>query len=376
MKIIAYYLPQFHRIPENDELWGEGFTEWTNVKGAEALFEGHNQPRVPKDDRYYDLLSRDVKEWQVALAKQYGIYGFCMYHYWFGGRMLLEKPVEQYLADKSLDFPFCICWANENWTDAWVSERNTVLIEQRYGGREEWKAHFEYLLPFFQDDRYIKVDGKPLFVLYRPELIPNVNEMLDYWQQLACQAEIGRLAIAYQKTDKSELHKRDDSRFDFNIEYQPAFAEKWQERMSHKILRRIKQRTCLALDGLFHTSRFSSIRYEPRLEKRDYIDYWETIIQHEPKDRKCIPGAFVDWDNTPRKGIRGSVFENVSPEAFYYYMKKQIIHAREQYQKDMIFIFAWNEWGEGGYLEPDMHNDTRMLEGIKRALMECDEFPW
>lgn len=376
MKVIAYYLPQFHNIPENDEMWGKGFTEWTNVKKAQPLFEGHNQPRAPKDHKYYDLLDQDVKAWQISLAKQYGIYGFCMYHYWFGGKLLLEKPVEQYLADKSLDLPFCICWANENWTNAWVSDSNTVLIEQRYGGREEWKAHFEYLLPFFQDDRYIKVDGKPLFVLYRPELIPDLNEMLDYWQELAGQEGIGRLAIAYQKTDKSELYKKDDSRFDFNIEYQPAFSEKWQETLSHKILRRIKQKTCLTLDRIFHTSRFSNIRYEPKLEKRDYIAYWEAIVRHRPTDTKCIPGAFVDWDNTPRKGIRGSVFENVSPEAFYQYMKKQIVHAREQYQKDMIFIFAWNEWGEGGYLEPDTNNGTQMLEGLKKALVECDEFPW
>lgn len=185
MKIIAYYLPQFHDIPENDEMWGKGFTEWVNVKQAKPLFEGHNQPRIPKGGNYYNLLSNDIKKWQISLAKTYGIYGFCMYHYWFGGKLLLEKPVEQYLEDKSLDFPFCICWANENWTNAWKSDNNKVLIEQHYGGKEEWKAHFEYLSPFFQDKRYIKVDGKPLFLLYRPELISTLNEMLDYWQELA-----------------------------------------------------------------------------------------------------------------------------------------------------------------------------------------------
>lgn len=376
MKIIAYYLPQFHRIKENDEMWGEGFTEWVNVKKAKPMFEGHNQPRIPMNNNYYNLLDSNTMKWQISLAKQYGIYGFCIYHYWFNGKLLLEKPVEQYLQDKKLDLPFCICWANENWTNAWVSEHNTVLIEQHYGDKKEWKTHFEYLLPFFHDDRYIRVNGQPLFILYRPELIPDLNKMLDYWQELALQSGLGRLSIGYQKTDKAELNKKDDSRFDYNIEYQPAFAEKWMEKKWHWMLRRIKQNTCLMLDKMFKTSRFSSIRIEPKLEKRDYIKYWNTIVNHFPDSHKCIPGAFVDWDNTPRKGIRGSVFQGVTPELFYGYMKKQIFHAREVYHKDMLFIFAWNEWGEGGYLEPDTKYNMRMLEGIRRALMENGEFPW
>ena len=376
MKIIAYYLPQFHDIPENDEMWGKGFTEWVNVKQAKPLFEGHNQPRIPKGGNYYNLLSNDIKKWQISLAKTYGIYGFCMYHYWFGGKLLLEKPVEQYLEDKSLDFPFCICWANENWTNAWKSDNNKVLIEQHYGGKEEWKAHFEYLSPFFQDKRYIKVDGKPLFLLYRPELISTLNEMLDYWQELAYKDGLGRIAFAYQKTDKAELYRKDDSRFDYNIEYQPGFAGKWLEKKTHRLLRRLKQNGCLMLDKIFKTSRFSTIRFESQLEKRDYMKYWEKILEHKPEDEKCVPGAFVDWDNTPRRGMRGSIFQNVCPELFYNYMKKQIIHTREQYHKDMMFIFARNEWGEGGYLEPDEYNGMKMLQALKRALIECGEFPW
>lgn len=375
MKIIAYYLPQFHTIPENDELWGKGFTEWKNVQNAEPLFEGHNQPRIPQNNNYYDLLNQDVKRWQISLAKKYGVYGFCMYHYWFGGKLLLEKPVEQYLHDQSMDLPFCICWANENWTNAWVSDSNKILIEQRYGGKEEWKAHFEYLLPFFSDERYIKVDGHPLFIIYRPELIPNLNEMLDFWQELAEQDGLERLYFGYQKTDKEELYRKDDSRFEYNIEYQPGFSGKWQEAGWHRVLRKIKQNTCLILDRVLRTSRFSTMRIEPKLEKKDYIKYWDAIVTHVPDDSKCIPGAFVDWDNTPRKGIRGSWFQGVSPELFYEYMKKQIIHTREVYKKDMLFVFAWNEWGEGGYLEPDMRFGAGMLQALQRALIECDEFP-
>ena len=160
MKIIAFYLPQFHNIPENDEWWGDGFTEWTNVKKAKPLYEGHMQPRVPLGGNYYNLLDDNVKIWQADLAKKYGVYGFCYYHYWFNGKMLLEKPMEQMLANKEVDIPFCICWANEPWTKAWVGDERKLLIAQEYGQEEEWKQHFMYLLPFFKDERYITKNGK------------------------------------------------------------------------------------------------------------------------------------------------------------------------------------------------------------------------
>ena len=185
VRTIALYLPQFHEIPENNEWWGHGFTEWVNVKKAVPLFEGHQQPRIPLDNNYYDLSDVNVMRWQTELAKKYGIYGFCFYHYWFNGKKLLEKPVDNYLEAKDIDFPFCICWANEHWTNKWATENDRVLIEQKYGGREQWKEHFDYLLPFFKDSRYIYQDGKPLFVLYRPELVTRRREMLEYWNQLA-----------------------------------------------------------------------------------------------------------------------------------------------------------------------------------------------
>ena len=160
MKIIAFYLPQFHNIPENDEWWGDGFTEWVNVKKAKPLFDGHVQPKEPLNDNYYNLLDDNIKIWQAKIAKEYGVYGFCYYHYWFNGKLLLEKPMEQMLNNKKIDIPFCISWANEPWTKAWVNEKK-VLIPQSYGGVNEWKEHFDYLLPFFKDERYIKVHNKP-----------------------------------------------------------------------------------------------------------------------------------------------------------------------------------------------------------------------
>ena len=185
MKIIAFYLPQFHNIPENDEWWGDGFTEWTNVKKAKPLYEGHMQPRVPLGGNYYNLLDDNVKIWQADLAKKYGVYGFCYYHYWFNGKMLLEKPMEQMLANKEVDIPFCICWANEPWTKAWVGDERKLLIAQEYGQEEEWKQHFMYLLPFFKDERYITKNGKPLFVFYRPDIVPCMKEMIETWDKLA-----------------------------------------------------------------------------------------------------------------------------------------------------------------------------------------------
>ncbi|RRQ78488.1 glycoside hydrolase family 99-like domain-containing protein, partial [Enterococcus faecium] len=199
MRVIAFYLPQFHEIPENNEWWGEGFTEWTNVKTARPLYSGHYQPREPINDNYYDLLNDDVKEWQVSIAKKNGIYGFCFYHYWFDGKMLLEKPVEQFLKNKNLDINFCLSWANEPWTKAWVSKNDSILIEQNYGNEENWEKHFDYLLPFFKDSRYICNDGKPLFVIYRPEQIGCLNEMLDYWQILAKKNGLAGIDFAYQQ---------------------------------------------------------------------------------------------------------------------------------------------------------------------------------
>ena len=242
MKIIAFYLPQFHNIPENDEWWGDGFTEWVNVKKAKPIFDGHNQPRVPLNHNYYNLLDDDVKIWQADLAKKYGVYGFCYYHYWFDGKLLLEKPMEQMLENKKVDIPFCICWANEPWTRAWVGETKT-LIPQKYGSKKEWKEHFDYLLPFFKDPRYILDEGKPLVVIYRPEIIDVLNDMLDYWNELAKNAGFEGLKFAYQSAGMDELpkNKRNDSRFDYDIEFQPAYAFTKLNKNTFPVLRKIKK---------------------------------------------------------------------------------------------------------------------------------------
>lgn len=374
MKVIAFYLPQFHAIKENDEWWGKGFTEWTNLKKAKPLFDGHYQPRRPLNRNYYDLLNDDVKLWQCRIAKENGIYGFCFYHYWFDGHLLLEKPVEQYLNNKDCDLPFCICWANENWTKAWVNSQNTVLIEQKYGNEKQWTKHFHYLLPYFKDDRYIKEDNKPLFVIYRPELIKSLNEMLDCWQRLAKENGLPGLVFAYQHVYFDSMDNKDDSRFKYAIEYQPGYALRDMNSKYINYLKKIKQSISIFLEKNFQMSLDIGglVRNNRNLALVNYDKVWQQILKRKPTSEKYIPGAFVDWDNTPRRGSKGSIFVGASPEKFEKYFTELIKKARNEYKKDYIFIFAWNEWTEGGYLEPDEKYKYGYLNAIKNSLIKTD----
>lgn len=371
MKVIAYYLPQFHRTPENDLWWGEGFTEWTNVKKALPFFEGHNQPRVPLDGNYYNLLDDEVKIWQADLAKKYGIYGFSYYHYWFNGKLLLEKPMEQMLSNRNIDIPFCICWANEDWTKAWVDKEKTVLISQEYGARKEWIEHFNYLLPFFKDDRYIKENNKPLFIIYRPELIDCLNDMLDCWSDLAVRSGFAGIEYAYQNVAWDYQNNKNDSRFTYDIESQPIYA-----RMEIALKGQSSfKKTLVGVYNFFLKHGIDLKQEKNRVTIRDYDEAWNAIINMKPRSEKSIPGAFVDYDNTSRRQERGNCYKGVSVDKFKHYFNIQLKRARDVYKKDMLFIFAWNEWAESGYLEPDTVNKLGYLEAIRDCLLENGEFP-
>lgn len=384
MKIIAFYLPQFHNIPENDEWWGSGFTEWVNVKKAKPLFEGHKQPKVPLNNNYYNLLDDDVKIWQAQIAKEHGIYGFCYYHYWFNGKMLLEKPMEQMLANKNIDIPFCICWANEAWTKAWVGEEKKVLIPQHYGLENEWKEHFQYLLPFFQDSRYIKKDGKPLMVIYRPTVIPCGKKMLIYWNELAIEAGLGGLCFAYQSGDMdwTPVPQDEIDVYDYDIEFQPGYARRQMFSEKKNLLNWLKNIRLVVASKIekkfgINILRYGMMRFQ-KMTHTNRISYdkaWETILNSKPVRSNSIPGAFVHWDNSPRHGERGVIYTGDTPEKFEKYMTLQIKHAKEEYHEDMIFMYAWNEWAEGGFLEPDEDNGYAYLDAIKRALEANGEFP-
>lgn len=373
MRIIAFYLPQFHSIPENDEWWGEGFTEWANMKAAKSLFEGHNQPRIPLNNNYYNLLDDSTMEWQVDLAKKYGVYGFCFYHYWFDGRMLLQKPMENMLKNQNINFPYCISWANEAWTNAWKSDENArTLIAQRYGNTKEWKEHFDYLLQFFMDENYIKEDGKPLFIMYRPEICDCLNPMLDYWNELAKEVGFAGMCFAYQQVSYYLKTDKDESRFDYRIEYQPGYARYDAQNTGGSSSALLKLKTSIrnmagTIDKRVGTNIAAKLTKQD-LSFEDYDNLCQVILNRHGEDEKSIAGMFVDWDNTPRRGNRGRVCKGSNPEKFKKYLKQQIHNVKSTYKNDMLFIFAWNEWAEGGYLEPDTENTYGYLEAIKECV--------
>lgn len=293
--------------------------------------------------------------------------------------------MEQMLENPNIDIPFCISWANEPWTKAWVNEKK-VLIPQFYGGKKEWKEHFDYLLKFFKDSRYIKEDGKPLLVIYRAEVIEHLNEMLDYWSELAKENGFNGMVYAYQNITFDLIPDKDDSRFTYNIEFQPSYAWNDMNNVSTikksgawNYVRNVRRKLYMWLEKKMGFDVAKYFEYS-RKEKdsvllTSYDDAWRAILDHIPDNNKCIPGAFVGWDNTPRKGYRGQVYIGDSPEKFKKYMVEQIKRAKEVYHKDMIFMYAWNEWAEGGYLEPDVRTGFGNLEAIRDALLENGEFP-
>lgn len=385
MKIVALYLPQFHCIPENDKWWGKGFTEWVNVKKAKPLFEGHVQPKVPLNRNYYDLSDVEVMRWQAKIAKEHGVYGFCFYHYWFGGKLLLEKPVEQFFKS-DIDLHYCISWANEHWTNQWVKSDFTVLMEQKYGGKKEWKEHFDYLLQFFKDPRYIKIDNRPVMTIYRPEIIDCRTEMIDYWNELAKENGFDGLCMVFQSSNYLVRQPNFDlSMFDYCGSYQPglAFTKLRQEKQHFSYLRDKKQAVLNFLEKHFRFDPgslnlnliYRKIAKKQSVLKFDYDEVWNRVLNDPDIFKNVIPCAFTNWDNTSRHGMRGSVIIGGTPEKFENYLKQLILKAKKKYETDLMFIFAWNEWAEGGYLEPDEENGFGYLEAIKKALEDTGEFP-
>ena len=364
IKKIAFYLPQFHTIPENDEWWGKDFTEWTNVKKSQPQYRGHIQPEVPLNEEYYNLLDTEVQEKQAKLALEYGIDGFCYYHYWFDGKLLLEKPMENMLQNKNITLPFCICWANESWSRTWDGAESEVLIMQNYSDTlDGWKRHFDYLLPFFKDERYIKVDEKPMMIIYKPQLIENLEEMTVYWNQLAKQNGFEGIHFGHQHVSSFEDSKVIEN-FDFGIEFEPIYTVsdmyKSTRSKSEKLNRAITSPKCF--------SRNISHKYFGRSLLFDYDEVWSAILRREGR-KNISPGAFVSWDNTPRRGNRSLVFDGANPKKFEKYFAKQVQRAKEEYHSDFIFINAWNEWAEGAHLEPDEQHGYGYLEAV-RAVKE------
>ncbi|MGG0175251.1 glycosyltransferase WbsX family protein [Gottfriedia acidiceleris] len=359
MKYISFYLPQFHEIPENNNWWGKGFTEWVNTKKAEPFFKNHKQPKTPLDENYYDLSEVETMEWQVELAKKYGIYGFCFYHYWFNGKRLLEKPIINFLENKQIDFPFCLSWANEPWTRSWDGKLNEVLMPQEYGNKQDWKQHFDCLFDYFIDDRYIRIDNKPVFVIYRPSGIEHCEEMLEYWNELALSK--GFEGIYFVETLTSFDNKYVNG-FNASIEFEPMYTLK-----HHMDVKTNVKRVYNKLGKNIFTK--LGMGKKLFLDKVNYDDVWNAIINRPIIKRRenHFLGSFVNWDNTARKKDKGLVLTGFSTEKFRKFNHLQVERAKS-IESEFIFINAWNEWAEGTYLEPDNENEYGYLEALNKVI--------
>lgn len=356
---MAFYLPQFHTIPENDVWWGKGFTDWTNVRKAKQLFKGQVQPKIPLDNNYYDLSKVDTLRWQAQLAQKYNVYGWCIYHYWFNGKLLLEKPAELLLANKDIDTNFCFSWANEPWARTWDGKNTHVLMPQFYGEKTDWKAHFDYLLPFFKDERYIKENNKPMFIIYKSSSFPDCEEMMIYWNQLA--VENGFDGIFFVETLKRWQPEKRELPFEAKVEFEPTGPKTISSLYWHRIKRRLKK----ASNYLFRTN----IPYNDAIPFQEEAD--SALSKLSPKG--TFAGAFIGWDNTPRKGLSGTYVIAPSKKEFKEYLKKKINIGENIYGTDYLFINAWNEWAEGTYLEPDETHRYEYLEAVKEAQEEYEE---
>lgn len=351
---LAFYLPQFHPIPENDAWWGEGFTEWSQVRAATPRFPGHDQPRLPGELGYYDLRAPAAREAQAALARGHGVHGFCYYHYWFSGRRLLESPLDAMLAARAPDFPFCLCWANESWSRRWDGREQDLLVEQRYSDADDVE-HFRFLSRVFSDPRHISVRGRPLLLVYRPTGLPDAEATVGRWR-----AEAKRLGVAppfLAAVESFESEKRDwrAAGFDVNVEFQPDWWHLGQ-----------RQRVEARLAGVAGADRIEELERSGFLYYR-YDETVERMLARPAPEWPRIPCVTPRWDNTPRRGDAGLVLDGSAPLLFERWCRAALERLHPDPDLDFLFVNAWNEWAEGAYLEPDARSGRAYLEALARA---------
>lgn len=354
-RLIAFYLPQFHPIPENDAWWGKGFTEWTNVTKAKPLFEGHYQPHLPADMAFYDLRVPEVRKAQAELARQYGIEGFCYWHYWFNGKLLLERPVEEILKSSEPDFPFCLAWANEHWSRRWDGMEYEVLQEQNYGGTDDDKTHFYYLLKAFNDRRYIRVDQKPVFLIYNPAHLPDVQATLRYWRTLAQQEGLeGLYCIAVKSHTESQGKNWLDYGFDAELIFQPNWGE---------VKRYLTLKNQRAILSEFYTTENVGAYVA------EYRELWKYLATSVEPHEKQISSVVPLWDNSARRRYQPVILHNPDPKEYQRWLAFEIDRARTKRKEErFLFLNAWNEWAEGNHLEPDQRFGRGFLEATRAAL--------
>ena len=366
MRIVALYLPQFHEIKENNEWWGKGYTEWTAVKNAKPLFNGHYQPVEPLNDNYYDLSDESgyVLSKQADMARNYGIYGFCFYHYWFKtGSQLLEKPMEILLDHPEIDINYCICWANETWKRTWYSEKKQILCKQEYGDKDEWINHYQYLRKFFRDKRYIKEDNRPIVLIYHSKDIEKLADMVHIWNNLAREDGFAGVYIVAGNTGNIEQDKRKDG-IDAYYNYEPGFSKKkftsFDRRVVYGLKRKITDFYNKFAEHKIFTAKFNSDVVYENIDKVT-----------EFNGKKCYLGTFTGYDDTPRRQYKGDIYSSSILN-----FKKSLVRIKKKLDKigrkdDFVFITAWNEWGEGAHLEPDKKDAYSYLETVRDV--QCEE---
>jgi lipopolysaccharide biosynthesis protein len=390
---IAFYLPQFHPIPENDSRWGEGFTEWTNVRRATRLFAEHYQPRIPTELGYYDLRSSETRAAQAELARAHGIEAFCYWHYWSAGRRLLERPFNAVLEEREPDFPFCLAWANHSWTAAWVGRPWEMIVEQRYQGREDYEQHFDSLRNAFADDRYLTVDGKPLFIVFRPDKLFEPRMFTDCWRERALRAGFKGLHLLgiVNETDVAT-----NLGFDGGIPKGGELMTLLPTSTKRKDEWRRRSRVLLERPQLAFVHQALARSTRPRLPAKlqdvhdelssrlllpltsSYADTVVRALQQSELPPKAYPSVLPNWDNTPRFGRWGTVLHGSSPELFARHVRHAVKSLADRPSEDrLLFVKSWNEWAEGNYMEPDERYGRGYLEAfrdeITAAVPQSDE---
>ncbi len=377
-RVIAFYLPQYHPIPENDQWWGKGFTEWTNVARAKALFRGHNQPRIPADLGFYDLRLPEVREQQAQMAREAGIEGFCYWHYWFDHEhQLLQRPFNEVLASGKPDYPFCLGWANHSWTNkSWEAGTRQIkeqTLMQMVYTEEEYRLHFADVLPAFQDKRYITVDGKPIFYIWRPSDIPNCKAFIDLWQQLA--RENGLKGIHFvgldfslredQKSVQGLLNKQASMA---TANYAETFGLGIDAINSRGYF--LAEQQCRSLWDVIR--RAISIRLFKRFPVSvcDQATINQYLYTPEDKEENIYPTLMPNWDRSPRSGTKARIYTNSTPAVFERQLKQALDLVKDKKDEHkIIFLMSWNEWAEGNYIEPDMQYGHGYLDVLKKHLV-------
>ena len=345
VRLIAFYLPQFHPFPENDNWWGKGFTEWTNVVKALPVFVGHDQPHLPADLGFYDLRVPEVRHQQIELAKTYGIDAFCYHFYWFSGKRLMERPLDDMLADSKADMPFCLCWANETWTRRWDGSDHEILIEQKYL-MEDALGSIKALEPYLRDTRYLSHEGRKLIIIYRPQQLPEPNAWTDVWRSYAREVGLGELHLVCALTHGNWSYEKYG--FDAGVEFPPHNSGGVDTSVASEL-------------GFFESFRGHCLDY------RDVAEFYlNREYSFEPNVFCCV---YPSWDNTARRKSRALITLNATPQNYEFWLHRSITKSRRRFpgREKLVFINAWNEWAEGCHLEPDRKHGHAYLEATSRA---------